>query len=115
MKRLNFSLDAETVALLETLSEKYYRGNKSRTIRESLQSLAAHAGHDGWVIAGYSPVELQSGADCTTCGTSYKKGDVLFHPVFERGSSLKAMVNLPKEDWLDCPTCVERNVGPGSF
>lgn len=111
MKRLNFTLDDDTVALLDTLSDKYYQGNKSRTIREALQSLAAHTGHDGWVISGYSPVRLEDDADCYTCGTHYEKGDVLYHPVFERGSSPSALHKLPKENWLDCSQCVERNVG----
>lgn len=111
MKRLNFTLDDDTVALLETLSGKFYQGNKSRTIREALQSLAAHVGHDGWIIAGYTPVRLQAAADCHTCGTHHKEGDVLFHPVFERGNSPRALSALPTENWLDCPQCVERNVG----
>lgn len=110
MKRLNFTLDDSTVDLLDTLSDKYYQGNKSRTIREALQSLAAHTGHDGWVIAGYTPVELTEEADCHTCGTHHEKGDVLFHPVFERGSSPRALPSLPKEHWLDCHDCVEKNV-----
>jgi hypothetical protein len=110
MQRLNFTLDKSTVNLLENLSRKFYSGNKSQTIRAALQSLAAHIGHDGWIIAGYSPVELQGDVSCHTCGTIYRKGDVLFHPVFERGYSPKAMHSLPTETWFDCNRCVGHNV-----
>ena len=113
MRRLNFTLDGETVDLLNSLSEKYYQGNKSRTIRKALQSLAAHAGHDGWVIGGYTPVTLTEEADCHSCGTHHDKGKVLFHPVFGRGSSPSALTQLPSEDWLDCPECVEKQTRDG--
>ena len=108
MKRLNFTLDSDTVELLESISVQYYDGNKSRAIREALQSLATHVGHDGWVVGGYTPVELTRSADCHTCGTPHGKGEVLFHPVFQRGSSPKALPELPAEDWLDCPDCVQK-------
>ena len=52
MKRLNFTLDAEAVALLDELAATYYGGNKSRTVRAALESLAAHTGEGGWWFAG---------------------------------------------------------------
>ncbi len=108
MHRLNFTLDNTTVLLLEKLAETYYAGNKSQTVRAALESLAAHIGHDGWVIAGYTPVELQDDVDCHTCGTHYQEGAILYRPVFERGRSPKALSQIPAEAWLDCPSCVEQ-------
>ncbi|TYP95530.1 hypothetical protein LX73_0838 [Fodinibius salinus] len=110
MKRLNFTLDNETVQLLEELSEKYYNGNKSQTVRAALESLAVHAGHEGWVIAGYTPKELDEVENCHSCGESHKKGDILYRPVFEKGSSPKALPSMPSEHWLDCPDCAEKQI-----
>lgn len=110
MKRLNFTLDEDTVTLLRELSEKYYEGNKSQTVRAALESLAAHAGHEGWVIAGYTPIQLDDRANCHSCGDAHDKGEVLYHPVFEKGSSPKALPTIPSEDWLDCPQCAEKMI-----
>lgn len=110
MKRLNFTLDEDTVKLLQELSQKYYDGNKSQTVRAALESLAAHAGHEGWVIAGYTPIQLDDQADCHSCGDTHRKGEVLYHPVFEKGSSPKALPRIPSEDWLDCPDCAEKMI-----
>ncbi|MFW5955246.1 MAG: hypothetical protein ACOCSK_00720, partial [Rhodothermales bacterium] len=68
MQRLNFTLDDSTVQLLERLSEGYYQGNKSRTVRAALESLAAHIGHDGWIISGYVPTTVSGSVACHTCG-----------------------------------------------
>jgi hypothetical protein len=108
MPRLNFTLDDATVSLLERLSADYYGGNKSLTVRAALESLAAHIGHAGWVIAGYSPVTIQGRAACHTCGEAHEQGEVLFRPVFERGEGPTALPHIPTEMWLDCPTCVEQ-------
>lgn len=110
MKRLNFTLDNETVELLRDLSETYYNGNKSQTVRAALESLAVHAGHEGWVIAGYTPKELDNEISCHTCGESHEKGEVLYRPVFEKGSSADALPSMPTESWLDCPRCVEKQI-----
>jgi len=107
MKRLNFTLDEDAVDLLNSLADRYYQGNKSRTVRAALESLASHTGHDGWVIAGYSPVRLDAEAACHSCGTEYQEGDVLYRPVFERGGSPNALQQIPSETWLDCPNCAE--------
>jgi len=111
MKRLNFTLDEEAVALLNELAHTYYGGNKSRTVRAALESLATHTGHDGWVIAGYTPVQLDHEARCHTCGTTYDEGDILLRPVFERGASPEALTSIPAEEWLDCPQCAEDRAG----
>lgn len=110
MKRLNFTLDNETVKLLEDLAGKFYGGNKSQTVRAALESLAAHAGHEGWIISGYTPKELDTEVSCHGCGESHGKGDVLYRPVFEKGSSPKALPAMPSENWLDCPDCAEKQV-----
>lgn len=107
MQRLNFTLDTDAVRLLEKLAETYYGGNKSQTVRAALESLAAHVGHDGWVIAGYTPVRLEDEAACHSCGTAHREGEVLFRPVFERGASPQALAKIPAEVWLDCSTCAE--------
>ncbi len=111
MQRLNFTLDDPTVELLERLAAAYYGGNKSQTVRAALESLAAHAGHGGWVVAGYTPVELAAQSNCHTCGEAHREGEVLYRPVFERGSSPRALARIPAEVWLDCPRCVEEQLG----
>lgn len=110
MKRLNFTLDIDTVKLLKDLADKYYDGNKSQTVRAALESLAAHTGHEGWVIAGYTPKELDDEISCHSCGTTHDKGDILYRPVFERGNSPAALADIPSENWLDCPECAEEQV-----
>ena len=110
MHRLNFTMDEETVLLLERLSTTYYGGNKSRTVRAALESLAAHVGHDGWVIKGYTPVRIADDVSCHSCGTSHREGEVLFRPVYERGTSPKALPHIPAELWLDCSDRAERLV-----
>lgn len=108
MKRLNFTLDEETIDLLNRLSETYFSGNKSHTVRAALESLAAHIGHDGWVITGYTPLRAPADLNCHSCGKEHQTGDLLYRPVFERGSSPDALQALPEEEWTECPTCVNR-------
>jgi hypothetical protein len=108
MQRLNFTLDEATVQLLDKLADKYYHGNKSLTVRSALESLAAHAGHEGWVITGYTPIVVRDQTNCHTCGDLHREGDVLYRPVFERGEGPGAMPKIPKENWLDCSNCVEQ-------
>lgn len=108
MKRLNFTLDDETVSLLEDLAKKFYDGNKSQTVRAALESLAAHTGHQGWVITGYTPKEVEGEVHCHGCGEEHAEGDILYHPVFERGNSPAALPKMPSENWLDCPDCAEK-------
>lgn len=107
MQRLNFTLDDETVKLLEKLAEKYYQGNKSQTVRSALESLAAHAGHEGWIVAGHTPVVVDQQTSCHTCGDPHAVGDILYRPVFQRGEGPRALPRLPHENWLDCSNCVE--------
>jgi hypothetical protein len=109
MQRCNFTLDDSTLALLSSLSEKYYNSNKSLTIRAALESLAAHVGHEGWIVTGYTPVMLEEQMSCHTCHEPHGKGDVLYRPVFERGTGVNALPKLPVQVWLDCPTCVEKH------
>lgn len=107
MKRLNFTLDDDTVRLLEKLAAKYYQNNKSQTVRAALESLASHAGQEGWVIAGYTPVKADHEVSCHSCGSEQHEGNMLFKPVFERGSSPSAVKTIPSEEWVECPTCLE--------
>src|SRR4029077_15759923 len=85
MQRLNFTLDEATIELLDRLAGNYYHGNKSLTVRAALESLAAHAGHEGWIIRGYMPIVVEGKTNCHTCGDLHVPGDVLYRPVFERG------------------------------
>lgn len=110
MKRLNFTLDEDTVTLLEELAAKFYSDNKSQTVRAALEILAAHTGHEGWVIAGYTPKELENEISCHGCGEAHEKGEILYRPVFERGKSPQALPKMPSENWLDCPECVEKQI-----
>lgn len=107
MKRLNFTLDHSTVELLNRLSEKYYSGNKSQTVRAALESLASHQGHDGWVVTGYTPLRIDQDTSCHQCGKEQSEGKILFKPVFERGSSPSAIQHIPSEEWVECSLCVE--------
>lgn len=107
MQRLNFTLDPDAVQLLEKLAGRYYRGNKSQTVRAALESLATHLEHEGWVIAGYVPVQVEREVACHTCSEQHEKGEVLYRPVFERGASPQALPRIPTEVWLDCTTCAE--------
>lgn len=107
MQRLNFTLDDQTVGLLDKLADTYYGGNKSLTVRAALESLAAHTRHDGWIVSGFTAVVLDTQATCHTCGENHKQGEVLYRPVFERGHGKRAMPTLPKEIWLECASCVE--------
>lgn len=109
MKRLNFTLDSSTVELLEELSSKFYKGNKSQTVRAALESLAARQGHDGWVIAGYTQLKVDHEVHCHSCGSEYGEGRLLFRPVFERGNSPDAIQHIPNEEWVECSLCVEKN------
>lgn len=108
MRRLNFTLDLPTIDLLEQLSSTYFGGNKSQTVRAALESLAAHSGHDGWVVTGYAPSELNQEAECHTCHTAHERGEILYRPVFKRGRSPEALQTIPSEQWLDCSDCVEK-------
>lgn len=108
MKRLNFTLDSATLELLNELSEKYYSGNKSQTVRAALESLATHQGHDGWVITGYTQVTLDHDVQCHSCGLEHPEGRMLFKPVFERGKSPEAILNIPNEEWVECSACIEK-------
>lgn len=108
MQRLNFTLDNPTIELLDDLANTYYGGNKSHTVRAALESLATHTRHLGWVITGYTTVQLDKAAACHTCGGKHRKGEVLYRPVFERGAGARALPSLPRETWLECPGCAEK-------
>jgi hypothetical protein len=110
MYRLNFTLDDGTIKLLDELALKFYRGNKSHTVRAALESLSVHAGHEGWVVRGYTPLVIQVQTSCHTCGGVHPKGDVLYRPVFERGDGPRALPRIPHESWLDCGDCVEQSL-----
>lgn len=107
MKRLNFTLDDNTVKLLDRLAAKYYEGNKSQTVRAALESLASHAGQDGWIIKGYTALKTDHAINCHECGSEQDEGAVLYKPVFERGSSPSAIQSIPNEEWVECPSCLE--------
>lgn len=107
MKRLNFTLDDDTVKLLDRLSSKYYEGNKSQTVRAALESLASHAGQEGWVIKGYTTLRADHDVNCHECGSEQHEGTVLYKPVFEKGSSPSAIQSIPSEEWVECPDCIE--------
>lgn len=107
MKRLNFTLDSETVDLLNRLSEEWYKGNKSQTVRAALESLAAHAGKRGWIVKGYTPDRSAASVECHECGSRQSKGNLIFRPVFERSTGPSAIENIPNEEWVECVTCLE--------
>lgn len=110
MRRLNFTLDEETIALLDTLADRFYGGNKSQTVRAALESLAAHSGVGGWVIAGYAPTPLAEDAECASCHTEHHSGEILFRPVFARGAGPHALPRIPADLWLDCSDCAEQRL-----
>jgi hypothetical protein len=107
MKRLNFTLDDETITLLNRIAAQYYHGNKSQVVRAAIESLAAHLGHEGWVVAGFVPVEVDANAECHTCHRHFEPGETLYRPVFRKGRAPKAMPQLPRELWLECSDCAQ--------
>ncbi|BCW97114.1 MAG: hypothetical protein KatS3mg018_2596 [Fimbriimonadales bacterium] len=107
VKRLNFTLDDETIELLNRIAEQYYHGNKSLAVRAAVESLATHLGHEGWVIAGFVPVEVDSDSECHTCHRHFAPGETLYRPVFRKGRASKALQYLPREQWLECSDCAQ--------
>ncbi len=107
MKRLNFTLDEQTIQLLNKIAEQYYHGNKSHAVRAAIESLAAHLGHEGWVVAGFVPVLVESETECHTCHRHFGAGETLYRPVFRRGRSHNALQQLPREQWLECVDCAQ--------
>lgn len=110
MQRINITLDDETQELLTTLATTFYGGNRSLTIRESLQLLAAQVGHEGWVIRGYVPALGDPSAVCHSCGRACLQGDVFYRPVFERGTGQQVLDHLPRSNWLECQQCAEKQL-----
>jgi hypothetical protein len=105
MRRINFTLDEETVQLLGALADRFYGGNRSLAIRAAVESLAAHSGHSGWVIGGFTPVLIDEDTKCHCCSAEFHPGATLFRPVFEKGVSPHALDSLPEGKWLDCSQC----------
>ena len=110
MKRLNFTVDDATAELLDSLSLELFGGNKSLTIRSAVEALAAQSGHSGWVVSGFTAVELSEETSCHCCRATYGVGQTLFKPVFERGVSPDALPQLPVEPWLDCQSCAPHHL-----
>jgi hypothetical protein len=111
MQRLNFTLDDATVQLLDSLADQRFGGNKSQTVRAALEALAGRMGADGWVVTGYTMVELERAGECHHCGSKRAKGTLMYRPVFERGAGPAAIKALPAKVWLDCPDCVASGDG----
>ncbi|MCS7273648.1 MAG: ribbon-helix-helix domain-containing protein [Fimbriimonadales bacterium] len=107
MKRLNFTLDEQTIQLLKQIADQYYHGNKSHAVRAAIEALASQLGHEGWVVAGFVPVSVDTGAKCHTCHRQFRAGETLYRPVFRRGRSHKALPQLPREQWLECSDCAQ--------
>lgn len=105
MRRINFTLDEETVTLLNSLADQFYGGNRSLAIRAAVESLAAHSGHAGWVVTGFTPVEIDADTKCHCCAAEFQPGATLFRPVFEKGVSPNALQELPDGKWFDCARC----------
>jgi len=84
-------------------------------VRAAVESLAAHLGHEGWVVAGFVPVEVDANAECHTCHRCFEPGATLYRPVFRtlyrpvfrKGRAPKAMPQLPREQWLECGDCAQ--------
>ncbi len=106
IQRLNFTLDDDTIKLLEDMSKAWYSGNRSALIRDAIHHFAKCAYQSGWIIVGFSPVILNQNTVCHGCGVEYPKGQVLYQPIFQQGIGEHVIDQLPKELWLDCPRCV---------
>ena len=77
-----------------------------------VESLATHLGHNGWIIAGFTPVVAESEAECHSCHHTYPPGTTLYRPVFTRGRAQNALQEIPKEVWLECGECVSEDLRP---
>ena len=107
MHRLNFTLDDETISLLDEMAKTWYSGNRSALVRDALHHFAKCANQNGWIIVGFSPVILNRNTLCHGCGIEFPKGEVLYQPIFQQGIGENAISQLPKEPWLDCARCIE--------
>ncbi|GIV05460.1 MAG: hypothetical protein KatS3mg016_1035 [Fimbriimonadales bacterium] len=105
MRRLNFTLDEDTIQLLNRIADQYYHGNKSHAVRAAVKSLAARLGHEGWVVAGFVPVTVDTEAECHTCHRHFGAGATLYRPVFRKGRAQNARQQLPSDLWLECGEC----------
>jgi hypothetical protein len=76
-------------------------------VRAAIESLAAHLGHEGWVVVGVVPVEVDTDAECHTCHCHFEPGETLYRPVFRKGRAPKAMPHPPREQWLECGDCAQ--------
>ena len=90
------------------LADQYFHGNRSLAVRAALESLATHTSQDGRVVAGFIPVVLDEEARCNTCGTQHEAGELLYRPVFERGSGPASLSQIPIRPSLHCPGCLDR-------
>jgi len=108
MQRFNFTLDEETIRLLEEIAKTWYSGNRSALIRDAVHHFAKCACQSHWVIVGFSPVILNRNTYCHGCGAEFPKGEVLYQPIFQQGIGEPAINQLSKEPWLDCASCLER-------
>lgn len=105
MRRINFTLDEETIGLLGAIADQQFGGNRSRAIRAAVESFGSKLGTEGWVVSGFTPVEVKEPTHCHCCSRVFDLGQTLYQPVFERGASPRALNALPSDQWLDCATC----------
>ncbi|MFQ3588352.1 MAG: ribbon-helix-helix domain-containing protein, partial [Fimbriimonadaceae bacterium] len=103
-RRYNFTLDDDTFALLESIADARFGGNRSEAVRAAVVQMAASLG-TGWVVAGFTAVDLTDEVECHCCHRKFEPGETLFRPVFKRGGGPNALPELPRERWLDCAAC----------
>ena len=107
-----FLLKPEVARLLETLAKNHFANNQTETFRAGLRALAVRYGlsETTWIVDGYVAGRApKGGARCYRCERRFQAGELLYRPVFRRGSGPDALSRLPpseEELWV-CPLCVE--------
>ena len=106
-----FILKTEVARLLETLAKEHFGGNQTETVRAGLRALAVEYGLLGettWIVDGYVAGRApKGGARCYRCERRFQAGELLYRPIFRRGSGPNALSRLPEEELWVCPLCVE--------
>jgi hypothetical protein len=104
-----FTLGTESARLLEELAERFYADNQTETVRVALRHLAAQLGmgETTWVMDGYVPTKAKEAGTCHCCGDAFGAGEVVYRPVFRRGSGPSAQSQLPQKEIRFCTGCVD--------
>lgn len=102
----------QVIRLFDKPAQRCCHRNKSLTLRSALESLTAHAGHEGWSVNGCTDVWADK--DLVVYLWRYAqagtRGNLLSRPVFQHGEGRRVLTHLPGEVRRDCAHRVEHQV-----